>query len=128
MSRFIIALSLFAVLTGCAMAGPGVAQVGEAPGPGRSSPTTYNSDWANQEESELHGPNNEPHLGVDISKHELGIRNRADLAEGDDAKTTPYTPGWKKRQNARKAARKAEWKKNGGIVTIKDEEKARNEE
>ncbi|MDC1142889.1 hypothetical protein OAU50_07330 [Planctomycetota bacterium] len=120
MSRFFIAISFTAFLAGCGMAGPGVAQVG--PQPSYDSKTTFNSDWVKLDKN----PNeldHEPYMGIDISEHKIGIRNRAeDLEDGAD----PYTPGWKRRQNKRRDARRAELKKKGGIVTMKDEQRARD--
>lgn len=105
------------------MAGPGIAQVGSAPTAGNVEQTTYNSQWVNKDDSAIHDLENTQHMSVDISEHKLGIRNRADL---DGEVTGGYVPAWKKRQNARKAARRAELKSKGGIITMREEQAVRD--
>ncbi|MEE9312032.1 MAG: hypothetical protein V3V10_06415 [Planctomycetota bacterium] len=125
MTRIILFSALFVLLAGCSMAGPGIAQVGSAPTAGNVEQTTYNSQWVNQEDSAIHDLENTQHMSVDISNHKLGIRNRADRTDGEGEITRGYVPAWKKRQNARKAARKAERKSKGGITTMPEEQKQR---
>lgn len=121
MIRIILLSALFVLLAGCSMAGPGIAQLGAAPTAGNAHETIYNSQWVKKDDSAIHDLDNSQHLSVDISEHQLGIRNRA----GDGEVTGSYVPAWKQRQNARKAARQAEWKSKGGITTIREEQKQR---
>jgi hypothetical protein len=112
-----------ALLAGCAMSGPGVASV-QPQGSyyeEQNKGSVYNDDWTNKPEptSIDHLDSNAGgELSADISERELGVRYMdEDTMLGDE-----YTPAYKKRQQERRDARRAEWKKRMGYTTIKDEQ------
>lgn len=109
-------LSMFAMLAGCAMAGPGVGSISN---PG-ARPTTYDNSWVNKPENETGKLNDNPQLSADISERELGVSAWFD---NDGSPTTPRQPGYIQRQQERQAERRAAMKERMGITNIKDEQK-----
>lgn len=107
---------MIAMLTGCAMAGPGVASVSD---PGMRA-TTYDNSWVNKPEDETGKLNDNPQLSADISERELGVSAWFD---NDGSPTTPRQPGYILRQQERQAERRAAMKARMGISNIKDEQK-----